>query len=88
MIGLVKYECGCIGFPPDNGNVVLVSSCDNDINSDSLTLQAATPLRAACIVQKKFEPLEPKENLEIIQTIGQLIHEGYKFRRLRSLLNS
>ena len=88
MIGLVKYECGCIGFPPDKGNVVLVSHCESDINSDSLTLQAATPVRAACIADKKFKPLEPKENLEIIQTIGQLIREGYKFRRLRSLLKS
>ncbi len=86
MIGLVKYECGCIGFPPDNGNVVLVSCCDDDIHSDPLTMQAATPLRAASIALKKFNPLDPKENLDVIQSIGELIHEGYKFRRIQSLL--
>lgn len=27
----VKYECGCIGFPPDeHGDAIIVQCCDND----------------------------------------------------------
>ena len=86
MIGLVKYKCGCIGFPPHVDDVVLVKCCDADIQDDDINLRCASPSRVEKLKREGFTPLEDGGQAEFVNEIGNLIHAGYKFRSIRSLL--
>ena len=86
MIGLVKYECGCIGFPPHGDDVVLVQCCDRDGQDDDIMVICASPARVEKLTKEGFTPLEDGGQAEFVNEIGRLIHEGYKYRSIKSLL--
>ena len=86
MIGLVKYRCGCIGFPPNGNDVVLFKCCDKDIQDDEIMVICASPARVEKLTKEGFTPLEDSGQAEFVNEIGLLIHEGYKFRHIKSLL--
>lgn len=86
MIGLVKYECGCIGFRPVGTNVVLVKTCDGDMHDDTMQMSLASGPRGESLAMKQFVPLSDDDQEAMVTEIGQLIYEGYKFRSIKSLL--
>jgi len=81
-IGLVRFKCGCVGFPPEeNGYAVIVSACD--VSGDT---------SPRCLVPREIErgnvysPLTPVEEKALIKELDLLLYDGWKFRELKSLL--
>lgn len=81
---LVKYECGCIGFPPDghiNGPVI-IQPCDLDPSENNpLGLE-----RRKGVDSKKFEDLNGLAQGEYERKLEALIRDGYALRSLRQAL--
>lgn len=74
---LVKFECGCIGFPPDEKRKAwIVVGCDNDGHSPLISLF----LRE---IDKSFAPISREDEAIIFRTISELIRDGHSFQEIR-----
>ena len=78
----VKYECGCIGFPPkENGFAIIIKPCDED---GELTF-SDRDVRKNKIVMPYTELSEIGVG-EFKTQIQRLMYDGYKFRDIKRLL--
>ena len=81
---LFKFECGCIGFEPDSeGKAICVQACDADWTDDAYYISREASHRT---IGKAFEPLPEAMCQEITTELGHLVRDGYRFRKIRSLL--
>lgn len=79
---LVKYSCGCIGFPPNkSGNAWIVKQCDRDAYSNEFGLFIRS------IEDKSYENLSEYAENELSQKLSKLIDEGYGLRQIKSILS-
>ncbi len=88
----VKFSCGCIGFnspAPINSkdaeagrNAVVVKACDlpSDMCWEPITVYRRD------LSDKSTAPLSPEETEELLNEIGGLVSDGYRFRQVKSLL--
>jgi hypothetical protein len=80
---LVKYECGCVGFPPDGSKEgpVIIQACDRGANDDPLQIA-----RRPGVETKKFEEINPLAQGDYMRRLGELINDGYTLRSVRAAL--
>jgi hypothetical protein len=85
---LVKFECGCIGFDtfyssPTNPKlcrrILKVADCRDP--NDEVTVFLDDIGR-----EKTYETLDPSEEEDIFLKLTMLVSDGYKFRKMKSLL--
>jgi hypothetical protein len=78
---LVRFGCGCIGFPPEKDKIVLVRRCGDmpvglSIEVPNYILPENLP----------GTPLTQEHENRIFEEIASWISNGYKFRDLKQLL--
>lgn len=83
---LVKFSCGClglIGIQDDSENrPLIIHPCD--LNGDECWEPLS--LHRRDMGDKTYEVVSPKKASELLMEMNNLLNEGYKFRRLRTLL--
>lgn len=78
---LVKYECGCIGFPPvESGEALIIDHCDAGVG-ENLCFANKPGMN-----QKTWLDLSEEEAVELTESIRQLVFRGHKWNNLKSLL--
>jgi hypothetical protein len=75
---LVEYECGCIGFAPCEGEIVIVQGSDGDIG-----LGNDAPISHA---GKSYEPADPAVIERLADEMARLLAWGNRFRDIRYAL--
>ncbi len=85
----VKFSCGCIGL-------VSPASNNSKAGGDAIVLKACDLPREMCdepisvwrrhMPEKAKTPLSPEEADALLKEIGGLVTDGYRFRKIRSLL--
>lgn len=79
----VKFSCGCVGFPPgSDGYAVVVHPCDV---ADTDYWEPLSFSRRD-IDGKGYEPLPPEAEENLLHDLARLMGDGYRFRRIKSLL--
>ena len=85
----VKFSCGCIGLntpAPSNskgdGDAVVIKPCDlpSDMCWEPITIWRRD------LSDKSTSPLSPEEAEDLLNEIGGLVADGYRFRQVKSLL--
>lgn len=88
----VKFSCGCIGLncpAPSNSkdaetghNAVVIKPCDlpPDMCDEPITIWRRD------LSDKSTSPLSPEEAEDLLNEIGGLVTDGYRFRQVKSLL--
>lgn len=83
---LVKFSCGCIGLINVQGDEanrpVLIYPCD--LNGDECWEPLG--LHRRDMGDKGHEPLSSEESAELIGDLNRLVGDGYRFRKVQSLL--
>lgn len=86
---LVKYSCGCIGFPPkttpnDQGKIqsLIIQPCDSDRSDPCPNLM----MIYREMEKKTFEVINDLANNHIVRQMNSLIGDGQSFRIIKSLL--
>ena len=86
----VKFSCGCIGFrfpAPTNskndGDAVVIKACDlpTDMCDEPITIWRRD------LSDKSTTPLSSEEAQDLLNEIGGLVGDGYRFRQIKFLLN-
>ncbi len=80
---MIRFECGCIALSDDEsvaGKRLIVRSCDTDGRDDEYSMYFRD------MSGKTFEKVSTADRLEIITALSRLVHEGYKFRTIKQLL--
>lgn len=86
MLNLVRYECGCIGFKPDaKGLATILNSCDSD-SCDEFYIYDRDMIKSKGQI-KEFEVLSEEQSENIRKSLCKVIMDGYKFRKIKSLLS-
>jgi hypothetical protein len=78
-----KYECGCIGcalFIRNEKRVLCFYSCDGDGERSNQIH------RRDILAEKESRPLTALETIELLDTISDLVRDGYALRELRLAL--
>jgi hypothetical protein len=82
---LVKFSCGCIGFPPEGSGelaeALLLQACDTEHWDFDLMFS-----KRSFMGGKTFEPLDADAEAVLLCEISKLVSDGHKFRRIQSLL--
>jgi len=78
-MNLSKFSCGCIGWAFEPKVLVLVP-CDGDRNDPSIFPYWRD------LSDKTHEPLDVEASRKLLDDIAELVHDGHKFREVRSLL--
>lgn len=75
---MVKYNCGCIGFAPnEKGDALIVYSCDNEEPYGIGYLDFSV---------EPFEPLPHEQVERVLRELNRLVSQGYILRSIRSML--
>jgi hypothetical protein len=75
---LVEYDCGCIGFAPNEGEIILVQGTDGEIG-----------LGVDCTLAHAgggYVPAKPERIERIADEMALLLAWGNRFRELRTAL--
>lgn len=81
-----QFECGCIGLIIDGPErqCWVVRPCDDR------TVHHYEPIqiwdRTASLGEKKYKPVPTNKLIEILEEIGDLTDDGYRFRRIQTEL--
>jgi hypothetical protein len=81
---IVRFDCGCVGLvgvqgvPEGEGQHLLLQACDADDSSLGLFPRDMSG--------KAHEPVSEEKARGLIQEMGRLMMDGYKFREVRNLL--
>ena len=76
---LVKYECGCVGLPPnENKQALIVYSCDNEEPYGIGYLDDFSV--------ESFEPLPHEQVERVLRELNRLVSQGYMLRAVRAML--
>lgn len=83
---IAKFSCGCIGIPSItdvDGRMLILDPCD--LSGDD----AWEPYQMRFRDQegKTWEPVPQEQAVKILSQLGGLLSDGYKFRRIKSLLS-
>lgn len=77
---LSKFSCGCVGWAFEPKALVLVP-CDGDRYDPSISPYWRD------LSDKSHEPLDEEASRELLDQVADLVHDGHRFREIRSLLN-
>ena len=83
MLKLVEFSCGCIGTPPEDGKTIKIYDCRYD--GDGLKYSFCG--EESDTEGKKFGPLEPWQENEIIRELGQVARDAQRFRQIKDALS-
>lgn len=75
---MVRFNCGCIGFPIDAEQFVCLSPCEEPDTSPYLTIRQVTKGS-----QDVFEPLSDAERQDWLMKLNAVIGDGERYRRLK-----
>jgi len=85
----VKFSCGCIGLntpapsnSTDDGDAAAIKPCHLPID---MCWEPITIYRRD-LSDKSTSPLSPEEAEDLLNEIGGLVADGYRFRQVKSLL--
>jgi len=87
----VQFSCGCIGLDlpavnskdaEENRNAVVIKPCDlpSDMCWEPITIYRRD------LSDKSTVPLSPGEAETLLNEIGELVSDGYRFRQIQTLL--
>lgn len=90
---LVKFSCGCIGFPmrtPDDegAEALLITRCDDDNRGDDPYYQDFYLGYRDFMGTKAYTPLPEEREREIVQDLQRLLRDGYALRATRRRIQS
>ena len=76
---LVRFSCGCVGFVGLGDKALVIESCDS----------SGPPLDMYWrdLSDKTYEDLPTEEKQKLIEEMGKLLYDGFKFREIRFLLS-
>jgi len=78
----VEFECGCIGFPPDNyGNAVILKPCAEDSFGCDKFIFKNRPTNG-----KSFTECSENDTKLIFYAIETRLHLGHNLIKIRCLL--
>lgn len=82
---MVRFDCGCIGLIGVQGDEhpVVIYPCDLN---DPECWEPLGLTRRPDLSNKGYEPLEPEKAASLLADLNFLVRDGYRFRRVRSLL--
>lgn len=86
----VQYDCGCIGFPPDeDGSAIIVLYCDSEEGPEVISFfrRDMTRICKGKQIPKNFKELTEVGEAQIITKIQRQLSEGYRYREIRRLLS-
>jgi hypothetical protein len=83
-IGLVIFDCGCIGFPAV-GDMPVVKVRDCTYN-DAIVIYSVGAGHSECLMRKTVVPCPPKIQATIVLELAAIARDGNKFRELKALL--
>jgi hypothetical protein len=78
----VKFSCGCVGFVLENHTFV-IEPCDLS-GEDCWEPLGFYPRN---MKDKTYEPLPAEKVLDLTKEMATLLRDGYKFRKIQSLLS-
>jgi hypothetical protein len=80
-VPLVKFKCGCLGFPPHkDGYAILLETCDHRVEDPQLWGGARN------MEGKTFEPLKPEERVRLWTAVFETIGKGNRFDQIKDAL--
>jgi hypothetical protein len=90
---LVKFECGCIGFPPrtpvaEGAEALLITRCDNDPYGYEEHPEEFYLGYRDFMGDKSYAPLSEEREREIVQDLQALLSDGYALRATRRRIRS
>ena len=85
-MGLVKFPCGCVGWPTINEDerVLVIEHCDYDARDGG---GALSPGYRDVKEPAKAVPVSLADEYRLLDEIGRLLVNGYKLDALRSILD-
>lgn len=76
QLPMVKFQCGCIGFPPDSdGMSLLVKACDRTGCDPEITLFPRD------MSGKTYTPHTDEDGL--VDKLSRLVADGYRWQSLK-----
>jgi hypothetical protein len=86
---LVKYECGCIGLPPDASNwAIIFRTCDYDGRDDGTCVIRRNMSSSTPDGKRSFKGLSEEESQQVLSRLGQLVYLGHEMEHLRHILGT
>lgn len=78
---LVRFSCGCVGFPPipSTGEAVIVEFCDGDGDEYGCSKRRGMD-------EKPYAAIHDFERDKIILDLASLIADGYNLRQVKQIL--
>lgn len=87
---MVRFECGCVGFPPRDSTkeakALLITRCDDD-SWDFSGTEYDFDYRAH-MGEKSYTPLDPVQEQRFVEAVQALIFGGYTLRKTQSRIQS
>lgn len=82
----VQYDCGCIGFPPDEDNTaIIVLTCDDE--ESGVVRFFRRDMTRPNQGLKSFKELTEVGEAQVMSTIQRQLAEGYRYREICRLLS-
>jgi hypothetical protein len=79
-MAFVKWDCGCVGLKTNNRDIV-IEACDRDYeSSETLTFTYRE-------TDREFINLTDSEIDEYCRSIDMMLADGFRFRKLKTLIN-
>ena len=79
---LVRFECGCIGFPAERGQTLLIEACDSPDGNLTLFSRKLGEIDTS----KAFVALSEEEEQHYVDRLASLIRGGYDLHAVKALL--
>jgi hypothetical protein len=87
---MVRFECGCVGFPPRDSTAeakaLLIQLCDDDqwtFSGVDVDFDYRSHMGA-----KSYTPLDPVEEQRLVEAVQSLMSGGYTLRKTQSRIQS
>ena len=77
----IKYNCDCVGIELGDGSKFTVQTCDREWHEDNIMINKGI---RPCI--NKPNIMSPDEEKYYLVEMGELIKDGYKYRKIKQLL--
>jgi len=79
----IKFSCGCVGLNDGMDRSIVIHACD--LNGEDCWEPLG--LHRRDMTDKTYTPLPAVEVEALLGELGHLLYDGYKFRKIKSLLS-
>jgi hypothetical protein len=85
-----RFSCGCVGIIVPAGDevseiVYVIQACERTMHDDDISCHISN--RSDDLLLKTKEELRPGITRRMLNQIGELIKDGYRYREIKRLLS-